>query len=72
MPAFWWVRLILFPLNSRAPSVGVFWCVYELSMTLGRLYADWWVCVPVLFVVWCEASNTGSCGQLVELGFGFR
>ena len=47
----WWVELSLFPLMSRAVSGGVFWNVCELSMTLGSLCADGWVCVPVLFVV---------------------
>ena len=43
--------------------------VCELSMTLGSLCADGWVCVPVLFVV-CPAL--GAAGSWVELGLGFR
>ena len=49
-------------------SGGVFWGVCELNMTLGSLCADGWVCVPVLFVVWCEASSAGSCWQLGGAG----
>ena len=49
-------------------SGGVFWGVCELSMTLGSLCADGWVCVPVLFVVWCEASSSGNCRQLGGAG----
>ena len=51
MPVFWWVELSVFPLMSRAVSGGMFWGVCELSMTLGSLCADEWVCVPVLFIV---------------------
>ena len=46
----------------------MFWGVCELSMTLDHLCADGWVCVPVLFVVWYEASSTGSCWQLGGAG----
>ena len=49
-------------------SGGVFWGVCELSMTLGSLCADGWVCVPVLFVVLCEAYSTGNCWQLGGTG----
>ena len=68
MPVFWWVELSLFPLMSRAVSGGLFWVVCELSMTLGSLCIDGWVCVPVLFVVWCEVSSTGSCRQFGGAG----
>ena len=54
----------LFLLMSRAVLGGVFWGVCELSMTLGSLYADGWVCVLVLLVFWCEASSAVSCWQL--------
>ena len=64
MPAFWWVELSLFPLMSRAMSGAVSWGVCELSMTLGSLCADGWVCVPVLFLVWCEASSARICCSL--------
>ena len=72
MPAFCWVELSLLPLMSRAISGGVFWGVCELSMTLGSLCADGLFCVPVLFVIWCEASSTGVAGSWVEPGLGFR
>ena len=68
MPAFWWVELSLFPLLSRVVSDGVFWGVCELSMTLGNLSANGWVCVPGLFIVQCEVSITGSCWQLGGAG----
>ena len=68
MPALCWVELDLVPLMGRAVSGGVFWSVCELSMTLGSLSADGWVCVPVLLVVWREASYTGACRQLGETG----
>ena len=64
MPVFWWVELSLFPLMSRAMSGDVFWGVCELSMTLGSLCADGWVCVLVSFVVWYEVSSDGSYKQL--------
>ena len=51
MTVFWWVGLYLVLLVGRAASVGVFWSVCELSMTLGSLCANVWVCVPVLLVV---------------------
>ena len=64
MPALWWVELDLVPLMGRAMSGGAFWGVCELSMTLGSLSADGWVCVPVLLAVWHEASSTGGCWLL--------
>ena len=68
MPVFWWVELSLFPLMSRAVSVGVFWGVCELNMTSDSLCADGWFCVPALFVVWSEVSSAGSCRQLGGAG----
>ena len=68
MPVFWSVELNLFPLMSRAVSGGVFLCVCELSMTLGSLCPDWWVCVPALFIFWCEVSSSGSCRHLGGAG----
>ena len=68
MPVLWWVELSLFPLVGRAASGRVFWGVCELSMTLGSLFADGWDCVPVLLVVWCEVSSTGTCRQLAGAG----
>ena len=61
MPVFWWVELDLVPLMGRAVSGGVFWGVCEISMTLGSLSANGWGCVPVLLLVWHEASSTGGC-----------
>ena len=49
-------------------SGGAFCGVCELSMTLGGLCADGWVCVPVSLVVWCEVSSAGSCRQLGGAG----
>ena len=51
MPVFWWVGLDLVFLVGRAASSGMFWVVCELSMTLGSLSANGWVCVPVLLVI---------------------
>ena len=56
------------PLMGRAVSGGVFWGVCELSTTLGSLFADGWVCVPVLLVVWHEASSSGACRKLHGAG----
>ena len=42
--------------------------VCELSMILGSLSANGCGCVPVLLVVWREASSTELAGRLVELG----
>ena len=64
MPELWWVELSLVPLMGRAASGGIFWGVCELSTTLSRLSADGWGYVPVLVVVWPEASSTGACRQL--------
>ena len=61
MPVFWWVGLDLVFLVGRAMSGGVFRGVCELSMILGSLSANRWVCVPVLLVVWHGASSTGAC-----------
>ena len=68
MPTFSWVELSLFPLMSRAVSGGVFRSVCDFSMTLGSLCANGWVCVPLLFGVWCEAPSTGSCWLLGGAG----
>ena len=68
MHALWWLELNLIPLVGRAMSEGVFGGIYELSTTLSSLFANGWCCVHVLLVVWPEASITGSCKQLVELG----
>ena len=46
------MELDLVPLMDSACSSGMFLGVCGLSMTLGSLSADGWVCVPVLLVVW--------------------
>ena len=68
MSALWWVELGLVPLVGRDVLRGVFWGVCEVSRTLGRLSADGWGCVPVLLVVWPEASQHWSL-QAVEWGW---
>ena len=49
-------------------SSGAFWGVCELSMILGSLSVNGWVCVPVLLVVWHGASSTGACWPLGGAG----
>ena len=48
------------------------WCVLRVSvrvtMTLGRLFANGWVCGPVLLVVWHGVSSTGACWSLSGAG----
>ena len=56
------------PLVGRATSVGVFWGVCELNMTLGSLSANGWCCVSLLLVVWHGASSTGACWLLGGAG----
>ena len=68
VPVFWWVGLDLFFLVGRAASCGAFWGVCELSMTLGSLSPNGWVCFPVLLVVWHGASSTGACWLLSGAG----
>ena len=34
------------------------------SSVISLFFFDWWGCVPVLLVVWCEAFSTGVCRQL--------
>ena len=51
MAVFWWVDLDLLFLVGRATSGGVFWGACVLSMILGILSANGWVCVPVLLAV---------------------
>ena len=67
MPVFWWMRLDLIFLLLRTTSGGVFWGVCDL-MILGSLSASWWVCVPVLLVVWHRVSSTGVCWSLSGAG----
>ena len=68
MPVFWWVGLDLVFLVGRATSSDVFWGVCELSMILGSLSDNGWVCVPVLLVDWHRASSTGACWPLGGAG----
>ena len=51
VPSCWWVELGLILLVGRAVSRGVFIGGCELSMTLGTLSADGWICVSLLLVV---------------------
>ena len=60
------VELGLVPLG-RAMSRGVFKGGCGFRMTLGRLSADGWGCVPVLLVVWPEMSQHWSL-QAVRWG----
>ena len=48
------MELVLVHLMGRAMSSIVFWCVCELSKTLGSLSADRWVCFSVLLIIWLE------------------
>ena len=68
MPVFWWVGLDLVFLVGRAASGGVFWGVCELSMILGSLSANGWVCIPLLLVVWHRVSSTVACWSLSGAG----
>ena len=68
MPVFWWVGLGLVLLGGRPASCCVFWGVCELIMILGSLSSNGWGCVPVLPVVWHEASSTGACWLLSAAG----
>ena len=40
--------------------------VYGISLTLGSLSADEWLCFSVLFVVWCGLSAVGCVGNWVQ------
>ena len=44
MPVFWWMRLDLAFLLGNTTASGVFWSVCELSMILGSLSANGWLC----------------------------
>ena len=68
MLVFWWMRLDLVFLVGRTMSGDVFWGVCELSMILGSLSANGWVCVPVLLVVWHSVSSTVACWLLSGAG----
>ena len=64
MPVFWWICLDLVFLLGRVEFGGVLWGVCEISMILGILSANGWVCVFVLLVVWHGVSSTGACWLL--------
>ena len=68
MPEFWWMRLDLVFLVGRPTSGGVFWGVCGLIMILGSLSASGCGCVPILLVVWLEASSIGACWPLGGAG----
>ena len=68
MPVFWWMRLDLVFLVGRTTSIGVFWGVCDLIMTLGSLSGNVWGCVPVLLVVWPRVSSTVACWSLSGAG----
>ena len=68
MPVFLWVGLDLVFLVGRAVSDGVFGGVCELSVILGSLSANGWVCVPVLLVVCHGASSPRACWPLGGAG----
>ena len=48
------MELVLVHLMGTAMSSIVFWCICELSTTLGSLSADRWVCFSVLLIIWLE------------------
>ena len=60
MPAHWWVELDLLPLVGRAMSQSMFAGSCWFRTTLGSLSADEWGRVPILLVVWPEASQYWS------------
>ena len=64
MPVFWWMRLDLVFLVGWTASGGMFWGVCELSVILGSLSPNVWICVSVLLVVWHGVSSTGACWSL--------
>lgn len=75
MPALWRVELGFLPLLGRVMSRGTFCSVRELIMTLGRLSADGWPCVPALLVIcpkaflhWSFQVVSGSWCQDWDLG----
>ena len=68
MPVFWRMRLDLVFLVGRTASGGVFWGVFDLTMILGSLSANGWVCVPVLLVVWHKVHSTVACWSLSVAG----
>ena len=72
MPAHWWMELGLGPLVGRTMLRDVSRGGCGLRKSLGSLSADGWGCIPILLVVWPEASQhwslqTIGCGQVSEL-----
>ena len=52
---------------------GVFWGIWEVSMSFGSLSANGCGCIPVLLVFWHRASRNGACwplGGAVSLCWG--
>ena len=62
------MELDLFPLMGKVASGGVFWCVCELSITLGSLLAEGCVSATVLLVAWHGAFSTAACRRLGGAG----
>ena len=52
--------------NGGTISVCVISGVYGISLTLGSLSADEWLCFSVLLVVWCGLSAMGCVGSWVQ------
>ena len=52
--------------NGGTISVCVISGVYGISLTLGSLSADEWLCFSAFLVVWCDTSAVGCVGILVE------
>ena len=55
-------------LVGRTMPGGVFWGICVLSMTLGSLSYNGWVCVTVLLVVWHGVPSPGACWTLGGTG----
>ena len=68
VPVFWWMRLDLVFLVDRTMSSHVFWCVCDLIMIFGSLFANGCGCVLLLLVVWHGVSNTVACCSLSGAG----
>ena len=58
--SYWWVKLGLVPLVGRAMLRGAFIGAFELSVALGTLSADGWICVPILLIVLAQVFQHWS------------
>ena len=67
VPIHWWVELGLVPLACSAKVRSMFRDSSGLRKVLGSLPVDDWGCVPILLVVWPEASQHWSL-QCLEWG----